>query len=128
MYLQILCDILLTVTVARCGVYARTGSLVAPVLGQRHIIKVRYLNMNKKEIMAKVATNEKDTGSPEVQVAILTARIQHLTEHLKANPNDHHSNRGLLKMVGRRRNLLAYLQKNDIERYRKLIATLGLRK
>ena len=80
MYLQILCDILLTVTVARCGVYARTGSLVAPVLGQRHIIKVRYLNMNKKEIMAKVATNEKDTGSPEVQVALLTARIQHLTE------------------------------------------------
>ena len=128
MYLQILCDILLTVTVARCGVYARTGSLVALVLGQRHIIKVRYLNMNKKEIMAKVATNEKDTGSPEVQVALLTARIQHLTEHLKANPNDHHSNRGLLKMVGRRRNLLAYLQKNDIERYRKLIATLGLRK
>ncbi len=123
MYLQILCDIILTVTVARCGAYARTGSLVAPVLGQRHIIKVRYLNMNKKEIMAKVATNEKDTGSPEVQVALLTARIQHLTEHLKANPN-----RGLLKMVGRRRNLLAYLQKNDIERYRKLIATLGLRK
>ena len=84
--------------------------------------------MNKKEIMAKVATNEKDTGSPEVQVALLTARIQHLTEHLKANPNDHHSNRGLLKMVGQRRGLLAYLKKTDIERYRALIEKLGLRK
>ena len=83
---------------------------------------------SKKTIIEQYRMSENDTGSPEVQVALLTARIQHLTEHLKANPNDHHSNRGLLKMVGRRRNLLAYLQKNDIERYRKLIATLGLRK
>lgn len=86
------------------------------------------MEMNKKEIMAKVAKSENDTGSPEVQVALLTARIKHLTEHLKANPNDHHSGRGLMKLVGQRRNLLAYLQKKDVERYRALIATLGLRK
>ena len=84
--------------------------------------------MNKQEVMAKVALTEKDTGSPEVQVALLTAHINELNEHLKKNPNDHHSRRGLMKMVGRRRNLLAYLQKKDIERYRALIATLGLRK
>lgn len=72
--------------------------------------------------------SEKDTGSPEVQIALLTERINHLTEHLKDNKNDHHSRRGLLKMVGRRRNLLAYLQKKDIERYRAIIAKLGLRK
>ncbi len=84
--------------------------------------------MDKKTVMANVALNEKDTGSPEVQVALLTAHINELNLHLKANPNDHHSNRGLLKMVGRRRNLLAYLQKKDINRYRALIATLGLRK
>ena len=82
----------------------------------------------KNEIIAKYALHEGDTGSPEVQIALLTQRINHLTEHLKANKNDHHSRRGLLKMVGRRRNLLAYLQKKDIERYRALIAKLGLRK
>ena len=71
--------------------------------------------MNKQEVMAKVALTEKDTGSPEVQVALLTAHINELNEHLKKNPNDHHSRRGLMKMVGRRRNLLAYLQKKDIE-------------
>ncbi len=81
--------------------------------------------MNKQEVMAKVALTEKDTGSPEVQVALLTAHINELNEHLKANPNDHHSRRGLLKMVGRRRNLLAYLQKKDIERYRALIAAFS---
>ena len=72
--------------------------------------------------------SEGDTGSPEVQVAILTARIQELTEHLKVNKKDHHSRRGLLKMVGQRRGMLAYLKKTDIERYRTLIAKLGLRK
>ena len=82
----------------------------------------------KNEIIAEHALKVGDTGSPEVQVALLTARINHLTEHSKANPKDHHSNRGLLKMVGQRRNLLAYLQKKDIERYRSLIAKLGLRK
>ena len=82
----------------------------------------------KNVIIENARVHETDTGSPEVQVALLTARINHLTEHLKDNKNDHHSRRGLLKMVGRRRNLLAYLQKKDIERYRALIAKLGLRK
>ena len=82
----------------------------------------------KTAIIAEYATHEGDTGSPEVQIAILTSRINTLTEHLRANHNDHHSRRGLLKMVGHRRNLLAYLQKNDIERYRSIVARLGLRK
>ena len=78
--------------------------------------------MNKQEVMAKVALTEKDTGSPEVQVALLTAPIQRAERAPEEEPNDHHSRRGLLKMVGRRRNLLAYLQKKDIERYCALIA------
>ena len=78
--------------------------------------------------MNEYARTPGDTGSPEVQVAILTARIQELTEHLKVNPKDHHSRRGMLKMVGQRRGLLEYLKKKDIERYRKLIERLGLRK
>ena len=82
----------------------------------------------KQAIMAEYAAREGDTGSPEVQIAVLTKRINDLTEHLKANKKDHHSRRGLLKMVGRRRNLLAYLQKKDIERYRSIVARLGLRK
>ena len=83
---------------------------------------------NKLNIIESARVHENDTGSPEVQVALLTARINHLNEHLQANPHDHHSRRGLLKMVGRRRNLLGYLQKNDIERYRAIVAKLGLRK
>lgn len=82
----------------------------------------------KQAIMTEYAAHEGDTGSPEVQIAVLTKRINDLTEHLKANKKDHHSRRGLLKMVGRRRNLLAYLQKKDIERYRAIVARLGLRK
>ncbi len=82
----------------------------------------------KQAIMAEYAAHEGDTGSPEVQIAVLTKRINDLTENLKANKKDHHSRRGLLKMVGRRRNLLAYLQKKDIERYRAIVAKLGLRK
>ena len=82
----------------------------------------------KADIMKEYARTEGDTGSPEVQVAVLTARIAELTEHLKANPKDHHSRRGLLKMVGKRRNLLKYLKNTDIERYRSLIERLGLRK
>ena len=82
----------------------------------------------KAEVVKANARAANDTGSPEVQVALLTARINHLTEHLKTNKNDNHSRRGLFKMVGRRRNLLAYLQKKDINRYRALIAELGLRK
>lgn len=82
----------------------------------------------KQGIIQEYARSEGDTGSPEVQVAILTARIQELTEHLKVHKKDHHSRRGLLKMVGQRRSMLAYLKKTDIERYRKLIERLGLRK
>ena len=82
----------------------------------------------KNAVIAEYATHEGDTGSPEVQVALLTKRINDLTEHLKIHKKDHHSRRGLLMMVGHRRNLLNYLQKNDIERYRSLIARLGIRK
>ena len=82
----------------------------------------------KEQIVADYGRTQGDTGSPEVQIAILTARINDLTEHFKSNPKDHHSRRGLLKMVGQRRGLLAYLKKMDIERYRTLIERLGLRK
>ena len=82
----------------------------------------------KLQIIQDNATHEGDTGSPEVQVALLTARIAYLTEHLKNNKKDHHSRRGLLKMVGQRRGLLNYVAGKDIERYRNLIARLGIRK
>ena len=84
--------------------------------------------MEKKEVMAKFATHEGDTGSPEVQIAILTTRINELTEHLKANPKDNHSRRGMQQMIGKRRKFLNYLIKNDIERYRAVIERLGIRK
>jgi small subunit ribosomal protein S15 len=84
--------------------------------------------INKAEIIKEYALKEGDTGSPEVQIAILTARINHLTEHLKTHKGDHHSRRGLLMMVGKRRGLLDYLAQVDIERYRTLIAKLGIRK
>ncbi len=84
--------------------------------------------INKQEIVEKFGRHEGDTGSPEVQVALLTARINHLNEHLKINKKDHHSRRGLLLMVGQRRGLLDYLKKTDIESYRSLIAALNLRK
>ena len=82
----------------------------------------------KALIISEFQTHEGDTGSPEVQIALLTTRINELNEHLSVHKNDHHSRRGLLKMVGHRRNLLAYLQKNDIERYRAIVKKLGLRK
>ena len=82
----------------------------------------------KEEIIKTYGRTEGDTGSPEVQIAILTARIAELTEHLKVNPKDHHSRRGLLMMVGQRRGLLAYLKKTDLEGYRALIEKLGIRK
>ena len=84
--------------------------------------------MEKNEIIAKFATHEGDTGSPEVQIALLTYRINHLNEHLKEHKQDNHSRRGLLKMVGKRRGLLDYLKAKDIERYRAVIEALGLRK
>ena len=82
----------------------------------------------KQAIINEYGRCEGDTGSPEVQIAVLTERIQELTEHLKSNPKDHHSRRGLLKMVGQRRGLLDYLKEKDIERYRSLIERLGIRK
>ena len=86
------------------------------------------LKSEKDAIIKKYAIHEGDTGSPEVQVAILTAEINRLTEHFKEHKHDYHSQRGLMKMVGRRKNLLAYLQRKDLDRYKKLIAELGLRK
>jgi small subunit ribosomal protein S15 len=83
---------------------------------------------NKDEIIKEYATSDGDTGSPEVQVAVLTTRIRHLTEHMREHKHDFHSRRGLLQMVGRRRRLLKYLQKKDVERYRTLIQRLGLRR
>ena len=86
------------------------------------------LKEEKSKVIAEYATHEGDTGSPEVQIAILTKRINDLTEHLKTHKKDHHYRRGLLKMVGQRRNLLNYVMKKDIERYRSIIARLGIRK
>ena len=84
--------------------------------------------IDKKQIVAKFGKNEKDTGSPEVQVALLTERINHLTEHLRTHPKDFHSRRGLLKLVGQRRGLLDYIMQRNIVGYRELIGELGLRK
>jgi small subunit ribosomal protein S15 len=86
------------------------------------------LKEQKSALISDFRTGETDTGSPEVQVAILTKRIEELTEHLKSHTGDHHSRRGLLQMVGRRRRLLDYLRREDVERYRALIARLGLRR
>ena len=83
---------------------------------------------NKTELIASYRTHDSDTGSPEVQVAILTKRIEHLTEHFKVHAKDHHSRQGLLKMVGRRRRLLDYLKRKDFNRYQQIIGRLGLRK
>lgn len=82
----------------------------------------------KKSIIETIKTHEKDTGSPDVQIAILTERINNLTEHFKLHSKDHHSRRGLLKLVGQRKSLLTYLKNKDVERYRALVAKLGLRK
>ena len=82
----------------------------------------------KQEIIATYRRDEKDTGSSEVQIALLTERIKELTEHLKVHKKDNHSRRGLLKMVGKRRNLLNYVEKNDVEKYREIVEKLGLRK
>jgi small subunit ribosomal protein S15 len=82
----------------------------------------------KKEIIEKFKVNEKDTGSPEVQIALLSSRIKYLTDHFKVHKKDHHSRRGLLKLVGQRRRLLNYLKKKDAEKYRTVIQELGIRK
>lgn len=91
-------------------------------------VKTMITKEEKSRIIEEYKMHDGDTGSPEVQIAVLTYRINTLTEHLKANKKDHHSRRGLLKMVGHRRNLLGYLQKKDIERYRAIVEKLGLRK
>ena len=82
----------------------------------------------KSEVIAQYKTHEKDTGSSDVQIALLTARINHLTEHLRTHRKDHHSRRGLLMLVGKRRRLLRYLESSDLDRYRQLVADLGLRR
>lgn len=92
-------------------------------------VKILALSAEKKqEIIKTFQVHENDTGSPEVQIAILTDRINYLNEHLKANKKDHHSRRGLLKMVGQRRSLLDYLKRNDFDRYRNIVTRLGLRR
>ncbi len=85
-------------------------------------------NEKKKEIVEKYQVHESDTGSPEVQIALLTERISYLTEHFREHKHDHHSRRGLMKMIGHRRSLLNYLRKKDVNRYRELIQSLGLRR
>ncbi len=85
-------------------------------------------NANKTEVISSYRIHESDTGSPEVQIAILTRRIEHLTEHFKVHAKDHHSRQGLLKMVGQRRRLLDYLKRKDLNRYQQIISRLGLRK
>jgi small subunit ribosomal protein S15 len=82
----------------------------------------------KQTVITEHRLHETDTGSPEVQIALLTARISHLTEHLKVHKGDHHTRRGLMKLIGRRRRLLDYVRENDVERYRSIIATLGIRR
>jgi small subunit ribosomal protein S15 len=89
---------------------------------------VAYTTENKKTVIDQLKAHEKDTGSPEVQVGLLTHRISYLTEHLKIHTKDHHSRRGLLMMVGKRRRLLNYVKNKDVQRYRTLIETLGLRR
>jgi small subunit ribosomal protein S15 len=111
-----------------------SDGILQPLLGTRRLTIIymedfKMISKEKKQaIIAEYARKEGDTGSPEVQIAVLTARIKELTEHLKVNQKDHHSRRGLLKMVGQRRGLLGYLKKTDIERYRALIDKLGIRK
>ena len=110
--------------------YRRTRGIHRPTAEFAHSKRKGEKTMLKDEkqaIIEQYATHEGDTGSPEVQIAILTHRINALTEHLKANHNDNHSRRGLFKMVGRRKNLLNYLMKTDIERYRAIKAKLGIR-
>ena len=111
-------------TLPQCTEFRRYAGTEADYIGGK-----MYLDREEKsKLIEPYRKHETDTGSPEVQVAILTARINHLNEHLKINKKDHHSRRGLLKMVGKRRRLLDYLLKNDIDRYRKIIEQLGLRK
>ena len=113
----------------RAAPFARLeGSPPLALFKERIIGGVNMLKERKQEIISTYRMSENDTGSPEVQVALLTERINHLNEHLKINKKDHHSRRGLLKMVGKRRSLLNYLERTDIQRYRAIIEKLGMRK
>jgi small subunit ribosomal protein S15 len=128
-----LCAILLwlpfTRLLATASFYEESPDLWLCLSADKILNEVKQMTAEQKQaIIAEYATHEGDTGSPEVQIALLTTRINELTEHLKVHKKDHHSRRGLLKMVGHRRNLLAYLTKVDIERYRAIIKRLGIRK
>jgi small subunit ribosomal protein S15 len=121
------------VRVLSCGAEPRVRVPFRPLPGRRRKIifrkgKTMITKEKKAEVMTANAVHEGDTGSPEVQIAILTERIRELTEHLKQHPNDDHSRLGMYKMVGKRRRLLDYVAKKDIERYRTIIAKLGIRK
>ena len=107
---------------------AFTAPLAQPIPNTKTEVNTMLLKEEKQDIIQTYAVHEGDTGSPEVQIAILTTRIKQLTEHLKQNPHDNHSRRGLQLMVSKRKKFLGYLQKNDIERYRSIVARLGLRK
>ena len=111
---------------SRHAAFHQPSSVPMPIYMQKG--EITMTNAEKQAIIAQYATHEGDTGSPEVQIALLTYRINSLTEHLKSNKKDFHSRRGLQKMIGHRRNLLNYLQKVDIERYRAIVSKLGLRK
>jgi small subunit ribosomal protein S15 len=121
----------------RCGRRNNMPSAMVVVSGRRAVrvsvvptgkVQVSRVMKTTSEIVAEYGTHDSDTGSPEVQVALLSERINHLTEHLREHKHDHHSRRGLLMMVGKRRRLLDYLRREDVERYRSLIAKLGLRR
>jgi small subunit ribosomal protein S15 len=121
------CDIIFEVSRCEALGYSNHCFVSGDILYFKEVF-IMLLKETKQAIINEYKTHEGDTGSPEVQVAILTYRINSLTEHLKSNMHDHHSRRGLLKMVGKRRALLQYLAKIDIERYRSLIARLNIRK
>jgi small subunit ribosomal protein S15 len=108
--------------------YSPADSGPAAIRDKKEVNRMAVTQERKQEIIADFKTHESDTGSPEVQIAILTENIENLTNHLKVHKKDHHSRRGLLKMVGQRRKLLAYLKKKDVNRYRALIEKLGLRR
>ena len=113
---------------ARCSVLGRHRPFTWREVNSKKVVNIMILKEKKTQVILENATHEGDTGSPEVQVAILTARINELTDHLRVHKHDNHSRRGLLMMVGKRRNLLDYLAKKDINRYRAIIAKLGIRK
>ena len=113
---------------ARSSVLGRHRPFTWREVNSKKVVNIMILKEKKTQVILDNATHEGDTGSPEVQIAILTARINELTEHLRVHKHDNHSRRGLLMMVGKRRNLLDYLAKKDINRYRAIIAKLGIRK